>query len=268
VIKRDLQHPTFPEDVTCMRTLGEGHFGKVCQGVYKGEQVAMKFSKRPNNADDFLEEFAQMELFQEAGGHQHVLRYIAVLPDISQEDSVVLVTELVEGKELNKIPKSTYGSNKKRLTLMYQISDGLRALHHCGIVHRDIKPANVMMRSVNGKFSEVNAVIVDFGTGCHVAYGSLNSCCNTSMCSWAGSPRYMAPEVALKNTSDIAGDALKTTSFFFAGDVYSLGVTFREIFDGILPLSLLNLINSMVDPNPAKRPTMKDVVEIIEGLEY
>lgn len=81
-----------------------------------------------------------------------------------------------------------------------QIVEGLLYLHQNQIVHRDIKPQNLLIKNHEIK-------IADFGVS-RVLYA------NASAETFSGSPLYMAPEI------------IRSLSYTFTADIFSLGTTF------------------------------------------
>jgi len=100
-----------------------------------------------------------------------------------------------------------------------QIASALAAAHQAGVVHRDIKPGNVLLAD------DGTAKITDFGVSHAVGDVTVTA---TGML--AGTPAYLAPEVAQGNSAG------------FSSDVFSLGATLYTALEGTPPFGL--------NPNP------------------
>jgi hypothetical protein len=96
-----------------------------------------------------------------------------------------------------------------------QIASALAAAHEVGIVHRDIKPGNVLLAA------DGTAKITDFGISRAIGDGTV-----TPSGVLAGTPAYLAPEVA---QGEDAG---------FPADVFSLGSTLYAAVEGAPPFGL------------------------------
>ena len=73
-----------------------------------------------------------------------------------------------------------------------QIASGLKYLHSMGIIHRDLKPQNILLSECS-----VNAIvrIADFGES-RIKQKVMDQ---TMLETYAGTPRYMAPELLMVN---------------------------------------------------------------------
>jgi serine/threonine protein kinase len=100
-----------------------------------------------------------------------------------------------------------------------QIASALAAAHQAGIVHRDIKPGNVLLAE------DGTTKITDFGVSHAVGDVTVTA---TGML--AGTPAYLAPEVAQGHRAS------------FSSDVFSLGATLYTALEGTPPFG--------VNPNP------------------
>ncbi len=106
----------------------------------------------------------------------------------------------------------------EHLEVLSRVCDAVAFAHDRGVLHRDIKPANVLL----GRFGEV--YLVDWGLAVSLAEDHVLPLASTA--GFAGTPAYMAPEMAADEPSKLG----VTT------DVYLLGATLYEILEGKPPL--------------------------------
>ncbi|HEX4440397.1 MAG TPA: protein kinase, partial [Thermoanaerobaculia bacterium] len=167
----------------------------------------------------------------------------------SQDSSVYIAMELVEGGTLKDLIASGPVPVKKLLDLSVQVADGLSAAHAAGIVHRDLKPANVMV----SKHGYVK--ILDFGLAKLVTpedreVSGLQTAVDdpTRPGLVMGTVGYMSPEQAAGRPIDYRSD-----QFSFGSIVYEMATgqraferaTTAETLTAIIreepqPVSLLN----------------------------
>ena len=227
--------------------------------------------------------------------HGNVVR---MLDSFLDDRYLVIVFEWADGGDLRRFVRARREAKKpldepEIWTVFAQIVDALAHLHRrdVGVAHRDVKPANVLV--VNGVVK-----LADLGLGKRVDESdapserrecrecengaSCASCSNGRMRSKVGTPYYVAPEI-------VRGDA-----YGLASDVWSLGcllyelATLRSPFEmtgpgadvkhvfrrigkhEFVPLTnsngrhshaLVSLTTSMLDADPARRPTMETIRE-------
>ncbi|WP_037068627.1 serine/threonine-protein kinase [Pseudonocardia acaciae] len=145
--------------------------------------------------------------------HPHT---IAVFDVVLHNDAPWLVMEYMPSRTLSALLLSESPVDPLRIAAIgWQIADGLSAAHAAGIVHRDIKPANVLI----GDDSKVK--ITDFGVSRAADDVQLT---RTGMI--AGTPAYLAPEIARGQTPTPASD------------IFALGSTLYTAVEGEPPFGL------------------------------
>jgi len=128
-------------------------------------------------------------------------------------DILYIVMELIEGVSLQDLLfEQDYLSYAEKLEVFLQIARGVQYLHEKGIIHNDINPKNIMITP------DKNAKLIDFGIA--IIVGSRM---HKSSGILSGTPAYMAPEQVRRLQVD------------YRTDIYSIGVTFYELFCGATP---------------------------------
>jgi len=154
------------------------------------------------------------------------------------------VMELVRGKTLEEFLEQADGHVPidTATQILLQVCDGVAAIHAANTFHRDIKPSNILVGT------DLRATVTDFGVAM-IADGQKARRAET-----AGTPTYMAPEVAFP-----APDRPPTAAI----DVYSLACVAYELITGRPPFvadtqNQVILKHATVPPTPpsALRPDL------------
>ncbi|TYI81607.1 hypothetical protein E1A91_D05G165100v1 [Gossypium mustelinum] len=263
--------------------IGKGGFGAVYKGVLlDGTIIAIKkLSSQSRQGDrEFLNELGMISGLQ----HPNVVRLYGCCVEGTQ---LLLVYEYMEN---NSLAHALFGPQESQLILDWpsrqkiclDIAKGLAFLHEessLTIVHRDIKTTNVLLDSnLNAKISDFGLAKFDEGENTHIS---------TRI---AGTVGYMAPEYALWGY------------LTYKADVYSFGIVAGKnntkyrpegdyvcLQDRALVLQQKGNLMELVDPrlgtqfneeeairmakvallctnsSPALRPTMSEVVNMLEG---
>ncbi|XP_076766474.1 protein tyrosine kinase 2 Fak isoform X3 [Xylocopa sonorina] len=252
--------------------IGEGQFGNVHKGSYKGRDnqvipVAVKTCKVDADlatSEKFLEEAYIMQQFE----HPHIIRLIGVC----SEAPIWLVMELARLGEM----RAYLQSNKHRLDLAtlllytFQLSTALSYLESKKFVHRDIAARNVLVSTHNC------VKLADFGLSRWVEDQSYYT---ASRCKLP--IKWMAPE------------SINFRRFTTSSDVWMFGVCMWEIlmlgvkpFQGVknnevirklengerlalpnhCPPRLYSLMSQCWSYEPSKRPTFKEIRETLHEI--
>jgi serine/threonine protein kinase len=163
----------------------------------------------------------------------------------------------------------------ERLTFAYDLGCALKYLHDANILYRDIKPDNIGF-DVRGDIK-----IFDFGLAKELHEDQKLDNGLYKLTGDTGSPRYMAPEVALgkpyNETCDVYSFSILTwqmlrveTPFELYGSMKSFrtkvveqGV--RPGIDPKWPDDISTMLRNCWSPDIAKRPSMDDVCETLRG---
>ncbi|ELP91119.1 protein serine/threonine kinase, putative [Entamoeba invadens IP1] len=194
------------------KKLGEGSFGVVYKGTFRGNVVAIKKMKQFDNNEKSIDEFdKEVEMMDKFRSEYIVHFYGAVfIPN-----KVCMVTEFAQFGSLQDLIKNKRNDEVKmkiRVKMMLDGARGILYLHENGILHRDIKPDNILVFSLDLN-EKVSAKLTDFGSARNINMLMTNMTFTKGI----GSPTYMAPEV------------LKQEKYKKEADVYSFGVTLFEV---------------------------------------
>jgi uncharacterized RDD family membrane protein YckC len=197
-----------------LRRLGEGGMGSVYQALDQSLEryVALKVIRRaPRSAvadSPQLQRLFQEAIAQARVNHPHVVHIYYVGRD---SESPFLAMELVGGPDLAERLGGGPLPFEQVIALAVQLADALRTCLQYDIVHGDIKPSNVLLTESG------QAKLSDFGLATRLSRTPADSP------GVAGTPDYLAPELAEGQPADMRSD------------MYSLGVTLFEMTFGRLP---------------------------------
>ncbi|CAI0544825.1 unnamed protein product [Linum tenue] len=248
------------------RTLGEGTFAKVkfARNVENGENVAIKILDKEKVLKHKMiaqikREIATMKLIR----HPNVIRMYEVM---ASKTKIYIVMEFVTGGELfDKIASRGRLKEDEARKYFQQLINAVDYCHSRGVYHRDLKPENLLL-DASGVLK-----VSDFGLSALPQQvredGLLHTTC--------GTPNYVAPEVINNKGYDGA-----------KADLWSCGVILFVLMAGYLPFEDSNLmqlykkifkadfscppwfstsgkklIKRILDPNPATRITIAEVIE-------
>ncbi|MGW5723918.1 protein kinase domain-containing protein [Amycolatopsis sp. NPDC003865] len=255
-----------------LEPIGGGAMGTVwrAQDEMLDRTVAIKELLLPHDHDESRTEEAKNRAMREARiaarlQHSHAITVFAVL---EEEDRPWLIMEYLPSKSFAVVVGEEPASVDDAVRVGAQISSALAGAHRAGIVHRDVKPANILV-SEDG-----TAKITDFGISRAIGDVKL-----TATGEIAGTPAYLAPEVARGEDAS------------FAADVFSLGATLYAAVEGKGPYGtadnpiallykassgeieppekagrLTPLLLRMLASDPAERPSMDEVERELRAL--
>jgi serine/threonine protein kinase len=136
----------------------------------------------------FSERLRRASLAQANVAHPNLLRVVDVL---EANGSPGVVTEFVEGTDLESWIAQGQHRPLEVLTLFRQMVDGVRAAHAAGLIHRNLKPSKVLIgRAVDGG---PRVQIADFLLG-KVRQNEGGGAAVTQLGTTFGTPQYMSPE--------------------------------------------------------------------------
>ena len=203
--------------------LGRGAMGVVLLGfdLQLHRKVAVKLVHAAGGLEDrqrFLQEARAMALVNHPNVlHIHAFGEHAGVP--------YFVMEFVEGRTADDWLRAESGAPDMdvALSILDDVCQGVSAIHEAGAVHRDLKPSNVLLDG------HMRARVADLGLAAPYRDGGVVK-------EIAGTPAYMAPEVAFEGEQ--APSPLS--------DVYALGCVAYELLTGKLPFDAETALALMV----------------------
>ncbi|XP_030766103.1 TGF-beta receptor type-1 isoform X2 [Sitophilus oryzae] len=201
--------------------IGQGRFGEVWRGRWRGENVAVKiFSSREERSW-----FREAEIYQTVMlRHENILGFIAAdNKDNGTWTQLWLITDYHEhGSLFDFLGRNTLDTGSM-IRMALSIATGLAHLHmdimgtqgKPAIAHRDLKSKNILVKS-NG-----TCAIGDLGLA--VRHDVTTDTVDIPLNNRVGTKRYMAPEVLDETMNIDQFDSFKRA------DVYALGLIFWEI---------------------------------------
>jgi serine/threonine protein kinase len=248
------------------RVLGHGNFGRVhvARDLRTGRSVAVKVVAKDKVVRAGMVEQIKREIaVMKRVSHPNIVELHEVMATRSK---IYLALELVRGGELFAwIVRS--GRVREDVARHYfrQLISAVDFCHARGVYHRDLKPENLLLDEAG------NLKVVDFGLSALADHARADGLLHT-LC---GTPGYAAPEVL----RDKGYDGAKA-------DLWSCGVILYVLLAGSLPFADDNivtmyrkvqrgdyrcppwfstearrLIPKLLDPNPATRITVAQLVE-------
>jgi hypothetical protein len=190
----------------------------------------------------------------------------------TQDGKAVLVSELVAGATLAELTAAGELTDRDIAEIGADIADALAHAHRRGVVHRDVKPHNVIVRDDDG--GGRRAKLMDFGIARLVDAPVL-----TATGEVLGTLAYMAPEQAeglgagpgsdvyslalslyecWAGENPVRGESPAATARAIGGELPSLAE-----FRPDLPVAMVDVIDSCLDPDPDLRPQLDELAETL-----
>ena len=268
--------------------LGEGTFAIVRKGVDLStkEAVAIKEIDKEKSCEEAREN--EVKIMEKIGHHPNL---IAMHNVYETDDFLLLVQDLAEGGELfDRIVKSGELSEHDAAKLFGDAVKAVKYLHDLHIAHLDIKPENLLLKKVPKssvsllkskhhktmvKESELEEVVAlaDFGLAIESSNDDFDLC--------VGTPAYWAPEMVRRERFGLPVDiwALGCVLYILLTGMHPFDPTgdapeaqiLARVATGIYDQSskdykalsdaAKDLIRHLLDPDPTKRYTAKQILE-------
>ncbi|ELP88322.1 serine-threonine protein kinase, putative [Entamoeba invadens IP1] len=212
IIESDLSTKLNHEELKLqMPAIGEGAFGMVFCGTYRGQKVAVKKMKARNLTEEQEKEFKHEVNMLTQYRHPCIVSLVGA---VYTEGEISIVTEFADYGSLSKIWDKSQVSLDLKVKFMEDLVVALAFLHDNNIIHRDIKGENVLVYSLN-PHSPVCGKLTDFGTCRNISERALST---KELSQGIGTPTYMSPE------------CLANTAYTYSSDIYSLAMVLYETF--------------------------------------
>ncbi|KAJ8898830.1 hypothetical protein K2173_007255 [Erythroxylum novogranatense] len=238
-----------------IKQIGVGNFSHVFKVLKRidGCLYAVKLSTRQLHRDaERRKALMEVQALAALGSHENIVGYHS---SWFEEEQLYIQMELCDcSLSINKSFESF--SEPEVLQILHQIAKALQFVHGKGMAHLDVKPDNIYVKDSEYKLG-------DFGCA---------TLLDQSMPIEEGDARYMPQEILNENYDHLD----KVDIFSLGAAIYELirgsplpesRSQFFNLREGKLPLlpghslQLQNLLKSMVDPDPVRRPSAKELLE-------
>lgn len=265
------------------RKLGRGGMGAVylAEQVYEGEslgKVAIKFliPRGTTEEQDFIrKKFVTEARLARLFNNPHIIK---VYDFGIHHDMPYMAMEFLKGETLqDRLLRSRTLDLSETVEVARQTADALSEIHRHDVVHRDIKPENILLLDVKGRDF---VKILDFGIAKKIEAGMA------AASTQVGTPMYMPPEQIRGKTIDARADIYSLGILIYQCIVGDPPILFDNIYEmyshqytakpppdiGVartdLPDDLKALVNAMIHPDPAQRPSSSsEVGEILATMQ-
>ncbi len=213
---------------------------------------------RPDSHATALRFLAREALACRTVSHAHVVSVLAM--HLKTAPPWLVMPYLGSTNLATRLDQPSTWSLRQSVWVARQTAEGLAALHTAGWLHGDVKPENIMVGP------EGHATLIDLGFARRL--GTRECAAGSPL---LGTPSFAAPE-RLDESSPVTA----------AADIYSLGVTLRQMLDLLPPArrddswphagpspeaATRQLVEQMLQRDPLRRPTAPQVRDALTGME-
>ena len=243
-----------PHRLDLGRVIGVGSHGVVYEGLYQGQDVAVKelvLESDAAHAKDSEQRFLQEIIALNRLDHPNVVELMGVgsLPSPANPRlfTFFFVMELAEAslREIlqDDMQRFRISSVEQAVDLLKQVCDGGMHIHNKGLIHFDIKPENILV-SGDGVAKICDLGLSEIGSRSHkdgtsdtdmpLHYVQEEVVNEEGEVDPLGDLQGTAPYIAPELINDYRPDVTKYVPSF-AADIYSFGILFWEVLHAPLP---------------------------------
>ena len=201
-----------PDELIEEKKLGEGSFGVVYKGTFRGHEVAIKKLKESNDTEERRDEFEKEVAMLDKFRCDFIVHFYGA---VFIPNKICMVTEFAPFGSLSDLIQHHKPIDENiRIKILLDASKGISYLHNNGILHRDIKPDNILVFDIEHKDNSfINGKLTDFGSARNINMLMTNMTFSKGI----GTPVYMAPEI------------LNQAHYKSPADIYSFSITMFEV---------------------------------------
>ena len=286
------------DDFEVVSQLGAGNFGvvfkvrsKINNKVYAIKRLNLKAIKEKNNDGEKAVQLTRNEAsFLNGLNHPHIIKFYK---KFEEGDYLYYVTEYVSNGDIKGLIEAHKEFNKHisedlLWTIFLQSMSGLTYIHNNNVIHRDIKPENLLIDN------NMIVKIADFGTSAVMKNDKDEEECsqNEKYAFYEEERKKMEFHGTVVGTDKYMSIDVLEKKYDQKADVFSMGCSFFEMCYFHIPKEikpdyknkryiykkieepgdknvhyskeLLDIINLMIEEEPSKRKTSKEIKEMLE----
>lgn len=262
------------------RILGEGEFGTVFLGRWRGILVAVK---EFHHLDEHTSKLMKNEFYVMSRLHHP---NIIQLFGFTLSPFRLVMEYMPKGNIREYLQKNRFVTLRTKLRFLRDVARGLFYLHKrkpAYVIHRDLKPTNLLLsKSLDLKISDFGICKILQSASVQRSQNDMSDLQEVEGTANVGSLYYMAPELLLSGPK---------TKYGCTVDIYSFGIVLYEIIESVrvygecttreeliqrittvpisffrMPYSLRNIAEGCLDQYPRKRPCIEDILQSLESI--
>eukprot|EP00798_Chlamydomonas_sp_ICE-L_P018272 gene18272-24725_t len=229
------------EELVFLQQIGEGGFGKVYHGQWRGESVAIKLANMQSStpSEQRVKEFKrEVGTMSTIPLHVHILKLLGAC---TTSPNLALITEFCPRGSLFGLihsPTQALPPMRGMLEIWRGVAVGMAHLHSHRVLHRDLKSANILLHDQH------RVKIADFGLS------KIHQLDTNALTGGLGTYQWMAPEV------------LAHQRYSTKADVFAFAIVMWECLTKQLPYHGMSAVQAAVGVvNHGLRPVIPSFVD-------